>query len=776
MLSLLLVLFAASGAAALIYEVVWLQLLQLVVGSTAVSLAVLLATYMGGMCIGSLLFARAVPARLAALRIYALLECATGLFALAAFFGLPLIEKLYVAGAAHGLPGMLMRGLACALCLLVPTVLMGATLPAIARQVAASLWGYFYTANVAGGVVGCLGTGFYLLRVYDMQTATYVAVALNLAIGAAAWIAAPRNAAEPEKTAASAGQAHLRVYLSIGISGLCALGAEVVWTRVLSLMLGPTVYTFSIILGVFLAALGVGSACGSKIAHDRARARTALGICQIALCVSIAAAAFALANFLPYWQGNVNSTAGPWRDFIGDIARAAIAVAPSALLWGASFPLALGAASGRDGDPARTVGGIYGANTIGAIAGSILFSLWAVPAIGTQGAERLLIALSAAGALAILPVRSAMALGGIVLAAVLSFATPALPWKLIGFGRRMPITEGRWDLLDVIEGRNSSVAYSRYDGVTTYFHVSGKVEASAEPQDMSLQRMLGHLPALMHPNPQSVLIVGFGAGVTAGTFVTYPEIHKVQICEIEPVIPPHSDRYFGAENYHVLRDPRTRVTYDDARHFVLTTADKYDIITSDPIHPWVKGMASLYTTEYFRMCKRHLNPGGFVTQWVPLYESSVDAVRSEIATFFEAFPNATVWGNVNTDGSGYDLVLMGQAEPLRVDVDAIQRRLDDSRFAKVTASLRNAGYTDAIDLLSTYAARAQDLGAWTAGAEINRDRNLRLQYLAGLGVNVNAAELIYSQMLGPAKFPAGLFTGARANELQSRFHNRRFTY
>src|SRR5271165_2721272 len=204
---------------------------------------------------------------------------------------------------------------------------------------------------------------------------------------------------------------------------------------------------------------------------------------------------------------------------------------------------------------------------------------------------------------------------------------------------------------------------------------------------MSLQRMLGHLPALVHPDPKSILVVGFGAGVTAGTFVVHPEVKRITICEIEPVIPPQSDRFFGNENHHVLHDPRTSIVYDDARHFVMTSPDKYDIITSDPIHPWVKGMATLYTTEYFEMCKRHLNPGGIVTQWVPLYESSVDAVRSEIATFFEAFPNGTIWGNVDTDGQGYDLVLMGQVDKLSIDADAMQRRLNQPDHAAARDSL-----------------------------------------------------------------------------------------
>ena len=787
---MLLILFAASGAAGLIYEIVWLQLLQLVIGSSAVSIAVLLGTYMGGMCAGSLLFARIVSGRRSPLRVYAILELGTALFGVIVLFALPLVEHLYTSGVSHGLPNMILRGIACAICLLPPTLLMGATLPAISRWVAATpdaaaWWGYFYGSNIAGGVLGCFAAGFYLLRVHDMAFASYVAASVNglVALAALAMDGTVKEevllASEPAPVAAPA-FSNRGVYLSIAISGLCALGAEVIWTRILSLMLGPTVYTFSIILGVFLAGLGLGSAAGSRVAHLKGTPRFWLGACQLTICVAAAWAAYMLADSLPYWPGNLNSNAGPWKDFLSDIGRSSLAILPAAFLWGASFPLALASVASNEHDPARLVGGIYGANTIGAITGSIVFSLVLIPAFGTHGSQQILIALSALGAILVwdktVEKSTPKLVGGVALACLLLWFIPAIPWMLIGFGRRLPTTTGAWQLLHEEEGMNSSAAWSRWESGTVYFHVSGKVEASTEPQDMSLQRMLGHLPALVHPDPKSVLIVGFGAGVTAGTFVIHDSVRRINICEIEPVIPPNSDRYFGRENNHVLKDPRTSIVYDDARHFVMTSGDKYDIITSDPIHPWVKGMASLYTTEYFEMCKRHLNPGGFVTQWVPLYESSVEAVRSEIATFFEAFPNGTIWGNVDTSGEGYDLVLMGQVETLTIDADAMQRRLDQPRNIAVRESLREAGYASAVDLLATYAAQGSDLRAWTKHAEINRDRNLRLQYLAGLGLNQNAAEMIYSQMLSPAVFPENLFVGSPETiaRLRSLFHRRRF--
>jgi spermidine synthase len=304
------------------------------------------------------------------------------------------------------------------------------------------------------------------------------------------------------------------------------------------------------------------------------------------------------------------------------------------------------------------------------------------------------------------------------------------------------------------------------DGVTS-FHVSGKVEASTIHQDMRLQRMLGHIPALLHPGSRSILVVGCGAGVTAGTFVLHPGVERIVLCEIEPLIPRVAAGYFGAENYDVVRDPRVAIVYDDARHYILTTHEKFDVITSDPIHPWVKGSAALYTREYFELCRRHLNPGGVVTQWVPLYESSVEAVKSEMATFFAAFPYGTIWSN-DAEGEGYDVVLLGQADPPRIDVDGLQRRLERDDYSRVAASLREVGFRSATDLLATYAGCGADLRLWLTNASLNTDRNLRLQYLAGIGLNAYRGESIYREILACRRFPEDLFVAAPERKLRLR--------
>ena len=348
-----------------------------------------------------------------------------------------------------------------------------------------------------------------------------------------------------------------------------------------------------------------------------------------------------------------------------------------------------------------------------------------------------------------------------------------VPWLAIAYGRRMNEYKSyNSRLLYLGEGRNSSIAVSEYPTGVRYFHVSGKVEATTEAFDMRLQRMLGHLSALLVKKPESVLVVGFGAGVTAGTFVLHPDVKHITIGEIEPLVPAASSRYFKEQNYDVLHDPRTRVFYDDARHYVLTSNEKFDIITSDPIHPWVKGTSTLYSQEYFELCKAHLKPGGVVTQWVPLYESDFDTIKSELATFFSVFPHGTIW-NSDATNQGYDVVLVGRAEPepmdtepQTIDIDALEARMRRPDHVKVAVSLAEVGLGSAFDLMSTYAGRDDELHSWLKGAQINRDLNMRLQYLAGWGLNYNHADVIYGQLLDYRRLPRDLFQGSERSLAQ----------
>jgi spermidine synthase len=824
-------LFVASGCAALIYEVVWFQLLQIVIGSSAISVGVLLGTFMGGMCAGSVLAPRAIGARWRPLRVYAALELAIAVSGLLLLAVVPRLDGLYALGGGS----IALRVLLASVCLLPPAIAMGATLPVVARAVEPSraglAWlGWLYAGNLAGAVIGALLAGFYLLRVYDVVVATAAAAALNVTAAAAAWVMGRHVAAMRDASAPGVDRSGGTIYIVIALSGMTALAAQVVWTRVLSLAFGATVYTFSLILAAVLVGLGLGSSLGAAFGRSvRVQPRVALGWAQLSLVVAVMWAAYSLAIVIPFWTLDAAAARDPWRVFRHDLVRALVVVLPGALVWGASFPLALASLASRAQDAGRLAGGVYAANTAGAVAGALGTGLVLLPHVGSHIVQQALIVVAgAAGFLALATGRRGAAAefervarlerrtmpseaprsrtierlqrpttpssgsksrthelsnartgellksravrllegGGIAVSvAVAVWGVLPVPAPLIAHGRQA----AEWadaarvadagSILFTGEGRHDFIAVSRGPAGQRYYHASGKVQASTVPEDLRLQLLLGHLSHLTPARPARALVIGCGAGITAGAFALAPGVERITIAEIEPLVPVVAAAYFGDDNHQIIQDPRVALRIDDGRHLLATSGETYDVITTDLIDPWVKGVAALFTREFFELAKRRLRPGGVVTQFVQLYQSSPDAVKTEIATFLDVFPHAVVWGNPH-DGQGYDLVLLGQVDPVRIDVDALEARLGQDDYARVRASLHTIGIAGAVDLLATYAGSGAQLAPWLRGAAINRDRDLRLQYLAGLGLNLDENAAIYREMIAHARFPDEMFTGS----------------
>ena len=786
-LPLLVLLFIGSGCAALIYEIVWFQILELVIGASSISLGILLGTFMGGMCLGSLFAPRLVSRMHHPLRVYAYLEFGIAALGLVILFAVPLIGGLYTSWAGSGMGSMLFRGIMAGICLLPPTFLMGATLPAISRWVettpqGVSWLGFFYGGNIAGAVAGSLLAGYYLLRVYDAAIATLVAVAINVLVAVLALVIAKAtpyqshvvdDSARNVRQTSTEGTEVWPVYLTIALSGFAALASEVIWTRLLSLLFGATVYTFSLVLAAFLFGLGIGSSVGSAIARTTRRPRIALGWCQMLLCGAIAWAAYQTMESMPWWPVNVELPYDLLTKFQLDMVRCLWALLPASILWGASFPLALASVATRGQDAGRVVGGVYAANTVGAIFGATFSGLAFVAWFGMQHTQQGLIGVSAISGLLMLALAPASGestraklnfavtvLFAMVISGLLVVTVPELNRDFVAYGRFSPVRAGRSEVIYVGEGRMGLVAVSKLTDGTLNYHNAGKIQASSDPADMRLQRMLGHLTTLIPKTSENFLVIGFGAGATAGAVSIEPKLKHETIVEIEPLVPEFVSTYFGDHNFKVAENPNVTIRIDDGRHFLMTTDQKFDGITSDPLDPWVKGAAALYTKEYFEAAKAHLNPGGVVTQFVQLYESTEEAVKSEISTFFEVFPHGSLFVN-NVNGGGYDLVMLGQAEPTVIDVDELTRRLESPEYAAVAQSLREIGFHSATNLLATFAGRAEDLKGWTKDAVINRDRGLKLQYLAGLGLNQYRANDIYQNMVayGP-RIPPAMFVGS----------------
>jgi spermidine synthase len=664
-----------------------------------------------------------------------------------------------------------------ALLLMPPTILMGATLPAVARRYTAGRRGgsqlaALYAANTLGAVLGSLLSAFVLLALFDVWVATWVAAVLNLAIFAGAlWLA--RRAREapakngPSATAKTADAPRaFAVYLASGLSGLTALGAQVVFTRLLTLLFGATVYAFAIILAVFLLGMGLGSVLAAYLLRRGLDAYRGLMRSQLALVPALWVSGVLLALVLPFASPSAITPVDSLHAL--HVLRALDIILPGALLWGMSFPFALAAAAGTHADPGHSSGRVYAANTIGAIAGALGASFWAIPNIGTQGAEQCLVLAGTLSAAVMASLRQREPTqdraSRLVQRALLPTSIAALGLLAVGSLPGLPAAfqaHGRYiwwfDPADqfpyVSEGAASTVAVHIAPSGYRNFHVSGRVEATNNPADMRLERMLGHLSALAHPHPRSVLVVGLGGGVTAGAITLHPEVERIVICEIEPRV-VGAAKLFATENYNLLSDPRVQLVFDDARHFLATTRERFDIITSDPIHPWVRGNSVLFSREYYAIVKARLRPGGIATQWVPLYETSEAAIQIQMRTFMDAFPAGTVW-NSEIGGHGYDVVLLGSETPLHLDLLAMDQRL--AREPRIATSLREVRIDTPLDLVATYGAGAADMQAWLRGVPVNRDFSLKLEYISGLALNAKEADAIYAHMTAARRYPVDLF-------------------
>ena len=370
--------------------------------------------------------------------------------------------------------------------------------------------------------------------------------------------------------------------------------------------------------------------------------------------------------------------------------------------------------------------------------------------------------------------RLAAAAAVVATLAMAALTVRPIPPELVAFGRFLPTRGFDANVIYVGEGLTASVAVSEEPSGTLTYHNAGKTQASTYEQDMRLQRMLGHLTTLLAERPRDVLVIGLGAGITAGAGSIDPAVERVVVAELEPLVPAVAAEYFAEPNFGVVESPKVEIRIDDGRHFLTTTARRFDAITSDPLDPWVKGAAALYTREFWELCRARLEDGGVVTVFVQLYEMTEDAVRSELATFLDVFPNGAVFANT-VDGMGYDAVLVGRKSSEPIDLVRLQSRFDSSAYAPVAESLRAVGFDSALDLMSTFAGDAESLAPWLEGAARNTDGNLRLQYLAGQGLNVLAAGEIFSALVGEgAPFPAQSFTGtpSQLEELRQRLAAR----
>jgi spermidine synthase len=760
-------LFFASGASALVYQVVWVRRLALILGASHHAVSIVLAAFMGGLALGGVALGRRAARRAQPLRLYGWLELGIAACAVALPFVLHGVQALYVAIAlaledsAGGAPfAAAARVLLSFAVLAVPTFLMGGTLPVLVAALVqrhadlharlASL----YAINTAGAAFGALAAGFLLLPALGVVRTEWLAAAANVAIAAVA-IARARGlervepeAAEPvpaaRAVAAPAGderEATLRlVFAGTALCGFGSLAFEVMWTRAISIVIGSSVYSFTVMLVAFLTGIAAGSALHAALPR-RLSLGTHFALLLAGIAISTLAVSLAIPQ-LPALAAQLKPVAlgaqfDPWTAL--GLCFAVMLV--PCVLHGMAFPLAGEARARLEARTARSVGELVGLNTAGSIAGSLAAGFVLIPYVGLQSSLLGISALYAVGAVMVAASalaaagvwrRVALATGVALTLAWLALATLAAdPWDARRLGafknnesadlRRA--READTDLPDVTmlyyrEGRGSTVSVVEDLAGVRRLQIDGKPVASDASSDLRHELLLGHLPVLAHPAPRTALVVGLGAGITLGGVAAHPGLDAIDIVEIEPAV-VEASRLFSHLHGDPLRDARVRLLLQDGRNHLLTTRRRYDVITSDPIHPWARGSAYLYTTEYYQLARERLAPGGVMCQWLPLYQLGDKDLRAAVGSFVDVFPEATLWS------TPADAVLIGTTGPLRVDLGDWQRRMAEPQ---VHDGLARVGLDDPLSLLGEYTLSPQGMRRFAEGAVRNTDDNLFLEF------------------------------------------------
>ena len=770
----LVALFGVSGATSLVYESLWARQLYLVVGTTQLAICIVLASFMTGLAVGGLLSARFAGRIERPLIAFAILEAFVAAYALIFSSLTEPATHLYLSLSAalppHQTTMITSQFVVLWLLLLPPTLCMGATLPLLTRfanansERAGAMVGRLYGVNTLGAVFGTALAGFALLPLLGLAATTWVAALANLAVALGATWIARGCPSTPTRTMVSRRVSNGRVsplLLLAALGGFASLVCEVAWFRLLTLLLGGSAYSFTIMLLAFLLGIGAGGWAGGRLADralatgGRPRVLLCIGGMQLGVATACWAAMFAYGE-LPYAYAQLYWLIGgaPVLLFAAKLSIALVVMLIPALLMGASFPFLVRAAADDDVtlDQAdvtldQAVGWVYGANTVGAILGASIGGLLLVPTLQIQGA------VAAAASINLVAMGLAFAwsrawpkraLAGLSLATAASvvlvhWARP--PWDplvmssgMYQYASELPRTtrEGfryfavdRFDLLHYEEGLSAvvTVARSRADR-NVWLANNGKVDASTR-SDLDTQVLLAHLPAIVHPNSKRALVIGLASGITAGSLLLDDRIDSLHIAELEPAV-LRASHYFDEVNNRPLEDPRVRVFLNDARNHLLRAPDGYyDLVISEPSNPWLTGAASLFTSEFYRMGKRKLAQGGAWAQWIQMYDMENDDLRSLLATFASYFSQVAVF-RVGTS----DLVVVGSDTELQLDASRIDQYVRE--VSGVMDDLNRIEIQRAEDLIALYLVDRAEVMALAEGIELNTDDNLRIEYSAPL--------------------------------------------
>jgi spermidine synthase len=709
----LVAIFFLSGAAGLVYEVVWSRQLSLTFGVTTYAVATVLATFMGGLALGSWLLGRAADRWANPLLAYALLEAGIGVYALLVPYLFAAQRASYVVLRQLDLPYAVFslgRGLLAGLVLLVPTTLMGGTFPILTRfwvrsrdQVAGGA-GLLYFVNTAGAIAGCMAAGFWLIERLGIAGTNRLAASANLAIAAGAvalawrrWRAASAARAAPTEDVGGEAPASAALALvCIGLSGFTALAYEVLWTRALLRFLYNSTYAFTTMLATFLAGIALGSAFYAAVLRRVRRPLLVFAALQALVGAGFAASTVVFPRVVP---ATTLVLGLEHIESFGDAVlamflRAALVLLPPTFFLGATLPLAADVSARSVGTLGRSVGRVYAINTLGAILGSLAAAFVLIPGLGMQRTITVLVGLNfaAAAALAVAAMRttgSRLIAAGVVAAAaaVVTLAVPADVFMRTFYNPRnnklIFYREGATDTVGVVEN-----PYGQR--VIVYEDQRG----TAGTATYGFNFFLGHLPMLLHPGePRTVLHICFGVGNSLSAVAAHDTVERVDNVELSPHV-VEAAHYFWT-NDDVLANPKVRTIIDDGRNFLLTTRESYDVVLLEPPETFTAGVMNLYTREFYEEALARLAPDGLMMQWIPTGSAPLEQEAMLFRTFWEVFPHVTAWWQLD----GGCMLLVGSRQPLRIDYRRLRERMSRPRIRR---DLDLIGVIDADHLLSFF--------------------------------------------------------------------------
>jgi len=775
-LSLVLLFFFVSGACGLVYQVVWTRWLVLLVGARAHAVAIVLSVFFLGLGLGSRWGGRFADRTPRPLWWYGVFEVLIGVWAVGVAFAMGPAEGLAAAvlRAAQSSPaaGVLARAVMAAVLLLPPVTLMGATLPLLARHVTRDpalggrRVGLLYALNTFGAAAGCFLAGFVLIQRFGYLHTTWLAAAANAAVAAGALLlarfstggaaAAPAEDDTPPEGPETGRRTALLLTVAFGVTGFSALAMEVIWTRLLAMVFLGTTYAFTTMLTALLCGIALGGLAGAALLSRRTRFAVPLsGALLLLLGLSWLCMIRAL-DGLPARAVEMQAAAGNRWELVvrGMFLHAFLLLLPPAFLSGMLFPALVRAVSRSAGRFGRDVGRLYAVNTLGGVLGSLAGGFVLLPLLGAQHAMTVMALAPLPFGLAVLWGRGALMprAAALLLAASSVHAFWSLPADI---NRRLSASYMPKDHETIFyrEGVEGTVAVSQpkggTDGSDRVLWINRVQATTSIERGVKMNRLQGALPLLFDRDPKRVLFMCFGSGITCGTLALtdFERIDAVEICpEVLEAAP-----LFAKDNLGVLERPGIRFVVDDARNFLLTTRETYDVITFEPMPLALAGVSNFYTEDYYRRCLARLAPGGVVSQWVPLHSLNAEVVASLVFTFTRVFPEYCAFF-VNAD-----LFLMGSDRPLRLDLDAARRRLARPELA---AALAAVDLGDPVEVMGSFLMDKAAVDRFAAGGRVMRDDLPWAEFIAPRLVYARAVPESLERLRGVATPPTALMDPA----------------